>query len=226
MDAPAADNASMVLEAALSQLLGPEQLASFAGPFVDESKLLTALASMSRKLGAAQVELPRAAREALQTLGYRPPQPVALAQLARIYLLVQACRPLVPAARLALMTRAYRTAGNPERVALLRALPLLPEPQCFLPIATDACRTHVLEVFEAIACDNPYPALHFDDASFNQLVIKALFVGAQVARIEGLAERRNAELLRMLGDYVSERRAAGRSIPADVALIDPRLGSP
>jgi hypothetical protein len=184
-----------------------------------DTKLLALFARMGRVLGAAELELTGAQRAELSALGYRAGSRAARAQLARIFLLVEACAALAPAQHVAFLLRCYRTSGNEERAALLRALPLLPEPERFLPIATDACRTHVLDVFEAIGCDNPYPARHFDQASFNQLVVKALFVGAPLARVEGLRERKDAELSRMVRDYVSERRAAGRSIPEDVALV-------
>jgi hypothetical protein len=210
-----------LLSAGLSaELLGELERTLSAQPLA-EVKLLTAFASLGRKFGSSALALTPEARGALDALGYRAPASVSRAQLARMFLLVEACARLSPAQHVALLTRAYRTASSEERVALLRVLPLLPEPPRFLPVATDACRTHVLDVFEAIACDNPYPVRHFDQASFNQLVVKALFVGAPLARVEGLRERHNPELLRMVRDYVSERRAAGRSIPSDVTLIDP-----
>ena len=53
----------------------------------------------------------------------------------------------------------------------------------------------------------------------HQMVLKALFVGAPVARIVGLAERTTDELVRMVEAYASERRAAGRPVPDDAKLI-------
>ena len=74
-------------------------------------------------------------------------------------------------------------------------------------------------MFEAVAHDNAYPARHFPDPAYFQMVLKALFIGAPLARVAGLAERTTDELVRMVDAYVSERAAAGRAIPADVALI-------
>ena len=62
-------------------------------------------------------------------------------------------------------------------------------------------------------------AAHFPDLNFNQLVMKAIFIEAPVARIEGLAARRNADLARMARDYASERRAASRTVPPELALV-------
>ena len=116
----------------------------------------------------------------------------------------------------------HRAGALRERQAILRALALLPEPMRFLPIALDACRTSTQPVFEAIACENPYPAAYFPEASFNQMALKAVFTGVALARILGLAGRRTPELARMAADYADERRAAGRPVPSDLGdLIDP-----
>jgi len=40
----------------------------------------------------------------------------------------------------------------------------------------------------------------------------------RLERIVGLQSRVNAELTRMATDFAAERRAAGRSVPADIGL--------
>lgn len=105
-----------------------------------------------------------------------------------------------------------------EQQSALRALCLLPKPERFLPLAIDACRTNIVPLFESIACDSPYPQRYFPEGQFNQLVIKALFLGVPLARIVGLRDRRNAELTRIALDFAAERRAAGRPTPADLPL--------
>jgi hypothetical protein len=50
-------------------------------------------------------------------------------------------------------------------------------------------------------------------------VLKAVFVGVAVDRIEGLDRRVTPALKRMAEDYAAERRAAGRPVPADVDRI-------
>jgi len=135
------------------------------------------------------------------------------AEAARIALLVEEDVDPATAADL------FRHGDNDERRAILRALPRLRDPARFLPLAIDACRTSVVPVFEAIACDNPFPTTHFPDANFNQLVLKAVFVGVPLGRVVGLHTRLSPELSRMARDYAAERRAAGRSVPDDLALI-------
>ncbi|HJU42638.1 MAG TPA: EboA domain-containing protein [Vicinamibacterales bacterium] len=106
-----------------------------------------------------------------------------------------------------------------EQQSWLRAIALWPEGDAFLPHAIDACRTNIVPVFEALACENPYPAAHFPDRNFNQVVLKAMFNNIALSRIVGLNARLNTELTRMARDYAAERTAAGRSVPADIDLV-------
>jgi len=82
-------------------------------------------------------------------------------------------------------------------------------------------RSSIRPVFEAIACQNPYPFDFFDEAAWNQMVVKCVFTGASIDTIVGLQQRRNPEVVQMLRDLVSERDAAGRPSPETVrAYID------
>ncbi|HEX3644416.1 MAG TPA: EboA domain-containing protein [Vicinamibacterales bacterium] len=112
----------------------------------------------------------------------------------------------------------YERGDSAEQLSWLKSTAILPWPDRFLGTVIDACRTNILPLFEAVACENPYPAQHFPDRNFNQLVLKALFNGVALSRIVGLPGRLNAELTRMAGDYADERRAAGRAVPADIGL--------
>jgi hypothetical protein len=105
-----------------------------------------------------------------------------------------------------------------EQQSWLRAIALWPEGQAFLPCAIDACRTNIVPVFEALACENPYPSAFFPERNFNQVVLKAMFNSIALERIVGLRARLNAELSRMARDYAAERTAAGRTVPADINL--------
>lgn len=113
----------------------------------------------------------------------------------------------------------YRTGALREQQAIVRALALLPDPARFVAIALDACRTSTQPIFEAVACENPYPAAHFAADAFNQLVLKAVFTEVPLARILGLESRITPELARMAADYAAERAAAGRIVPADLAIL-------
>ena len=112
----------------------------------------------------------------------------------------------------------WRTADIGEQVAFYRGLPLFPKPETLLWRATDGCRTNIKGVFEAIAHRNPYPARHFDEVAFNQLCLKALFVGSHLHLIHGLIGRLNQRLSRMMTDYAYERWAASRVVSPELWL--------
>ena len=112
----------------------------------------------------------------------------------------------------------YEQGDSREQQSWLRGLSLVPACERFAASAIDACRTNILPLFESIACENPYPARHFPELNFNQMVLKALFNGVALARVAGLESRLNDDLARMADDYVSEREAAGRDVPRDIWL--------
>ncbi|GAB2917407.1 hypothetical protein GCM10027093_65010 [Paraburkholderia jirisanensis] len=119
----------------------------------------------------------------------------------------------------------FRFADHGECCALYRALPLLPRGERFVWRAGEGCRSNMRTVFEAAACDSPYPAAHFDDASWRQLVIKALFIDVPLSRIHGLDQRLSPELARMALDLADERRSASRSIAPQLWLcLGPHAG--
>jgi hypothetical protein len=99
-----------------------------------------------------------------------------------------------------------------ELVALYQGLPLLPNPDRFLNQAMDGIRSNITGVFNAIALYNSYPGEFFSEDAWNQLVLKALFIGSPLHAIVGLDRRANPKLSRMLSDYAHERWAARRSV--------------
>jgi hypothetical protein len=119
---------------------------------------------------------------------------------------------------------AFKYADAGELVALYRSLAHWPEPKRFAWRAGEGCRTSMRTVFEAAACDTPYPVRHFDDNAWRQMVIKCLFVGAPLWRVHGLDTRLDAELARMALDLADERRSAGREVPHELWLCLGRVG--
>jgi len=180
--------------------------------------LRAAFAGAGRRLRAVELRLSPKEEGQLADLGIVAPAGWGLDGLARAALLVRALEASPHDRHFALIRELYLKGDEREQAAVLRSLSLLPHPERFLEIGIDGCRTNVRDVFESIACENPYPAAHFPDPAFNQLVLKAYFVGVRVSRILGLERRKTPELRRMASDYASERRAAGRSVPADIDL--------
>lgn len=107
----------------------------------------------------------------------------------------------------------FRAADLREHIALCRSLPLLPHPAAYLAHAQEAVRSNMTSVFNALVLRNPYPATHFAEPVWNQMVLKALFIGAPLDQIIGLPARANPRLSRMLVAYARERRAARRLVP-------------
>jgi hypothetical protein len=116
----------------------------------------------------------------------------------------------------------FETAENNEAVALVSALPFLAYPEHWLLRATDAVRSNIGLVFDAIAFENPYPKSYFSELAWNQLVLKCIFNDKPIHRIQGLNERANPELANSISNLAHERWAAGRTIPSQAwRLVSP-----
>ena len=115
------------------------------------------------------------------------------------------------------LARSDRRVG--ELCALYKTLALLPDSKRFVWRAGEGCRSSMKAVFESVACDSPLPLRHFDDVAWRQMLIKALFVEAPLARVFGLATRLDAETARMALDLADERRSAGRPVNPDTWLL-------
>jgi hypothetical protein len=189
-----------------------------------ERAFLTAFSTLPRRVGKRDLVLDNA--DDLQTAnvcaGWYPAQ-WSIDQAARSLLLLS-----LPQAEEGLLNplleKLYTTAGITEAVALHQTLPLLPYGDRYQYWALEGFRSHITAVFNAIALWNPYPARQFDEATWNQLVLKAIFVGSPLYPIWGLDDRANATLSRMLMDYVHERWAAHREVTPELwRLVVPFL---
>jgi hypothetical protein len=142
------------------------------------------------------------------------PRDWTLDQAARVRLL------LASTADGALLSRRLDTlcsaADVGELVAFYRGLPLYPDPTRHVLRAAEGVRSNMRVVFEAVAHRNPYPAEHFVESAWNQMVLKALFVGTRLDLIAGLDRRANPALARMLCDYAHERWAASRPVSPEL----------
>lgn len=117
------------------------------------------------------------------------------------------------------LARVYAQGTADERRAVLHALShLVPGPDA-LPLVEDALRTHDTRLLAAAV--GPYAARHLDAHAWRHAVLKCLFAGVPVEEVAGLGQRArgDAELARMLGDYASERTAAGRPVPPDLHRV-------
>lgn len=120
----------------------------------------------------------------------------------------------------------YHHGDSAERRAVLRWIGRLgdgdgagPAPARALNIVEDALRSNDPRLVAAAL--GPWAVRHLDAATLRQAVLKCVFLGVPLAGLDGVGERADPELARMLAGYVHERVAAGRNVPADVwPLID------
>jgi hypothetical protein len=133
-----------------------------------------------------------------------------LDQASRLYLLLASTSDGTEMSRR--VDRLCSAADVSELVALYRGLPLYPDQPLYKLRAAEGIRSNMRVVFEAVAHCNPYPSEQFAEPAWNQLVLKALFVGSRLDPIVGLDARRNPTLARMLCDYAQERWAASRPV--------------
>jgi len=182
----------------------------------DSTRLLTSFSAAARRLGKASL----GADASASVHGPVDAVPLApfTADVAGRALLLLTLAEAKPDALEDAVWNAYREGDTSEKIAIVRSLSLLPEPERFLDLALDAGRTNETHLFSALACDNPFPARYYPELEFNKLVMKAAFVRVPVERVQGLDRRANAELSRMVLDYVAEQEAAGRGFPAPIWL--------
>lgn len=121
-----------------------------------------------------------------------------------------------PQAYVRTLDKIFQSADLGELVALYQAIPILPHPRAHVARCAEGVRTTMTDVFKAVAHHNPYPSEHLDEGAWNQMVLKALFVGVPLHPIHGLDARANPRLARMLLDYAKERWAAKRDVSPEL----------
>ncbi len=185
------------------------------GDVPSERDLYIALGMVPRRLGKDDLALTAGDVEQANTA--RPgwdPRGWSVDEAARVLVLLEAGGGGQDFADL--FTRLCQSAEVGEAIALYRGLPLYPDPELLEAQAGEGLRTNMRAVFEAVAHRNPFPRQRFDENRWNQMVLKALFVDSRLYPIQGLDERANPELARILCDYAHERWAAGRPVSAEL----------
>jgi hypothetical protein len=177
--------------------------------------LYLAIGLAPRKLGKADLELKAADLAAADTArhGWNPAG-WSVDQAARVALLLATARD--EGGFPGKLEQLCNTADVRELIAFYQGLPLYPNQEAYVARAGEGARTNMKAVFEAVAHRNPYPAEQFDEHTWNQLVLKAVFVGSSLNAIHDFDRRRNEDLARTLVDYAHERWAASRAITPEL----------
>ena len=177
---------------------------------------LLSVASRSCRLGELNPSDDQRAEAGTILIGWEPERWKTL-EATRVALILS--RPdLAAAGVVSALESCFAHADEGELCALYRSLAFLPDGERFAWRSGEGCRTNMLTVFEANACDTPYPSSHLDVLAWRQLVMKSLFVGAPVWRVKGLDRRLDAELARMALDLADERRSAHRAVQPELWL--------
>ncbi|HVU01870.1 MAG TPA: EboA domain-containing protein [Polyangiaceae bacterium] len=181
-----------------------------------EADFFLAFGLTPRKTGREPLSLGDAERASAEAArpGWRP-ESLRVDQAARTALLLSLASE-DEARYVGTLERLVADADEGELVVLYRALPLYAHPKAHRGRAAEGIRTNMKTVFDAIATDNPYPSEELDDAAWNQLVVKCLFMGTKLIRVQGFDARNNAALAKILVDHAHERWAAGRPVSPEI----------
>jgi hypothetical protein len=139
-----------------------------------------------------------------------------------LHALAQAAPEQLPAA----VQAAYEEGDSQEKLAVMRALTLLPQAERFVEIALDVGRCNELDLFSSLAARNPYPSRHYNELAWNKLYMKAVFLDVPLAQMIGVEQRNNSELSRMALEYVEQQESAGRSFPNEIWQVVAALPPP
>jgi hypothetical protein len=174
-----------------------------------------AISLVSRKIGKADLNLsPAELAQAQAARAGWDPRDWSLDQAARVYLLLAQESDGPTFSRR--LDQLCVTADIGELVAFYSGLPLYPDQPRHALRAAEGTRTNIKAVFQAIAHRNPYPSEQLPEGSWNQLVMKSLFIGLSLDPIVGLDKRANPRLARTLCDYAHERWSAGRPLSPEL----------
>jgi len=180
-----------------------------------DREVYLAISLVSRKLGKEDLRLdPQDLERAQEARSGWDPRGWSVDQAGRILFLL--CAKTTSEKFSAWLDQLCQTADVGELVAFYRGLPLYPDPPAHRLRAAEGVRSNMKAVFEAVAHRNPYPMEQLPEGAWNQMVLKALFVGSALHPIQGLNERSNPTLMRMLCDYAHERWAATRPVSPEL----------
>jgi hypothetical protein len=148
-----------------------------------DRSLFVAISLVHRRIGKADLDLSAKDAAAADTArkGWHPTG-WSLDQAARVFLLLAAGG--TPDHFAARLEQLFATADVSELIAFYRGLPLYPDQPRYVDRAGEGVRTNMKAVFEAVAHGNPYPAEQFSESRWNQMILKALFIGSALQPIK------------------------------------------
>lgn len=192
-----------------------ERFASVAST-AEEWEIFLHFSSIHRWVPKEPLNLPKKELEALpESVRDWQPNRWELDQIARARLLLSIAH-RGKETFLSLLEKLFESSDMREGETLYKSLAILPWPESLTGRASEGVRSNITTYFRAVAHHNPYPAQWLDQNAWNQMVLKALFMGEPLYRIVGLDQRRNTELATMCLDLAEERWAAGRDLSPEI----------
>jgi hypothetical protein len=187
--------------------------------------LTTALEQLTRSAGGDCTEIHlRCSAMARRKLGTAPLEQLTdpccwqADEAGRLLLLAKRLAQSTPQEAAALIKEAFKYGDEYEQIAIIKGLEWIDDRGDMTDLAIATGRTNSINVFAAIALNNPYPARFYDDRAFHQLVLKTLFMDLHLACLLGLQQRLSARLSTLCIDLVNERLAAERNPPVSIWL--------
>lgn len=111
-----------------------------------------------------------------------------------------------------LLKKLKSTADTAELISINKGMILYPYSSTLRQIAEESLRSNIKSLFESVAHNNAFPKEYFDEISWNQMILKALFIESAIYKIFDFDARKNAELNRMAEEYALERISASRPV--------------
>jgi hypothetical protein len=182
-------------------------------PFENEALFFQAFGLISRRISSAIPEWTTHEKETLEQL--YPSFTKSnwdLQQLCRSLLMI--CIPTDQNEEI--LKKIAEMADIKELVCLYKGLFFLENAQDFVSHVQEGIRTNMVAVFDAIALENPFAAEYLPVDAWNQLVLKAVFMGRPLYRIVDFDLRKNEKLALIVHDYIHERWSAGRLVSPEI----------
>lgn len=118
--------------------------------------------------------------------------------------------------RESVVSKILSVANMKELVALYKGIYLLDDRYSYIDMMQKGVKTNMVNVFDAIALNNPFAAEFFDDVHWNKLVIKAIQMNRPIYQIYGIDHRKNEQLASGLLRYASESWNNGKNVTIEL----------
>lgn len=104
--------------------------------------------------------------------------------------------------------------SHSELSHLFQYLSILPFDKSFVHTVEMGLRTNSLEVFQSISFENPWLVNYLDTLTWNNMIIKSLFMNSALSPIIGIEQRVNDGLYVALNKFLTEKTIAKRLVPS------------